>query len=324
MSLQRVRVLHILPSGNGYGVERQVTELVAGLRASDVAAQRSSAFRSNTLCLPRLVGELRAFRPHVVHTHSYGRYWGGAAALLAGVPHIVHTEHNPCDPARTRFARVADPLLNSKTERVVTFFGEQLPFLRWVSGWPREKFALIPHGITPCAAPDCTRESARNLMQVGNGQFTVLLVGCRKNQKLAQQAFAKMRPEIRARTVFYVPPPHHVDLRALLPGADLVMMASRFEGMPHALLEAMSSSVPVLTTPWTGSRTMLGDGRYGFITRSFDPKDIALTLERAIEHPLARETFARRAYRFVQESYTIARTISAHAELYNDVCGIAQ
>ena len=47
------------------------------------------------LFLARMIGELRRLRPDVVHTHAHhGRYWGRLAAVLAGVPLIVHTEHN--------------------------------------------------------------------------------------------------------------------------------------------------------------------------------------------------------------------------------------
>ncbi|MBV8117795.1 MAG: glycosyltransferase, partial [Candidatus Eremiobacteraeota bacterium] len=164
-----MRVLHVLPRAHGYGAERQVVELLAGLRADDIAAGLLTVYengvtsssglpfemlsagrthRGDRLFLPRLVREIRTFRPHIVHTHTHvGRYWGRAAAILAGVPHIIHTEHNPCDPRRTRLQRVADTFLNSMTERVVTFFSEQALFLSTLDGWPREKFALIPNGL---------------------------------------------------------------------------------------------------------------------------------------------------------------------------------
>lgn len=307
--------------------------------------------RFGPLFLSRLVREIRSFRPHIVHTHTrLGRYWGRTAALLARVPHIVHTEHNPCDPRRTHFERVADAFLSAVTERVVTFFGEQAAFLGTVTGWPREKFALIPNGLAFPIAPESTRERARAILGLPADRFTMFLVGrmeYQKNHSLALNALAEMRPEIRSRTLlcfvgsgeqesslreesreldvaeyvrFFG---YRQDLRELFPAADLVLMTSRFEGMPLTLLEAMSSLVPVLTTPWTGSRTMLGDGRYGFITRSFEARDVARSLERAIDHPAARASVARNAYQFVQESYSIGRTIAAHVDLYRDLCRAA-
>lgn len=370
--MQQVRVLHILPSAHGYGAERQVVELLAGMRADDIASALLTIYhtdltnidalpfamlsadrngRTDKLFFPRLVREIRSFRPHIVHTHTHvGKYWGRAAAIVAGVPHIVHTEHNPCDPRRTRFERWADALLNPKTERVVTFFGEQATFLSSTDGWPREKFALIPNGLAFPIASDGTRAEARKALQLPNDRFAIFLIGrmeYQKNHALALEALAQMRPEVRARVLLCFAGSgeqesalrkqsheldvdesvrflgYRQDLRELLPGADLVLMTSRFEGMPLALIEAMSSSIPVLTTPWTGSRTMLGDGRYGFITRSFEPQDVARSVERAIEHPAARASVARNAYQFVQDSYGIGRMIAAHIDLYRDLCGVA-
>ncbi len=370
--MEQLRVLHILPSAHGYGAERQVVELLAGMRADDISTGLLTIYhtdvsnidalpfrmlsagrhsRADKFFLPRLVREIRAFRPHVVHTHTHvGKYWGRAAAILAGVPHIVHTEHNPCDPRRTRFERFADTFLNSRTERVVTFFGEQATFLSTTDGWPREKFTLIPNGLAFPVASDGTRENARSVVKLPDDRFAIFLIGrmeYQKNHGLALEALAKMRPDMRARTLLCFAGSgeqesalrarshelevdefvrffgYRQDLRELLPAADLVLMTSWFEGMPLTLLEAMSSGVAVLTTPWTGSRTMLGDGRYGFITRSYDATDVARALERVIEHPAARDCVARNAYEFVQESYSISRMIAAHVDLYRDLCAVA-
>lgn len=307
--------------------------------------------RLDPLFLLRLVRKIRSFDPHIVHTHTrVGRYWGRAAAVFARVPHIVHTEHNPCDPQRTRCECVADAFLNSMTERVVTFFGEQAAVLGRIAGFPREKFTLIPNGLAFPIATEATRDRARAILELPGDRFIIFLVGhmeYRKNHSLSLNALAQMRPEIRSRTLlcfvgsgeqesslraesrdldvaeyvrFFG---YREDLRELFPAADLVLMTSRYEGMPLTLLEAMSSSVPILTTPWTGSRTMLGDGRYGFITRSFEPRDVARSLERAIDHPATCATVARNAYQFVQESYSIGRTIAAHVDLYRDLCRAA-
>lgn len=370
--MQQVRVLHILPSAHGYGAERQVVELLAGMRADDISAGLLTIYhtdlsdvdglpfamlsaqrngREDKFFFPRLIHEIRAFRPQIVHTHTHvGKYWGRAAAIVARVPHIIHTEHNPCDPRRTPFERFADSFLNSMTERVVTFFGEQATFLSTTDGWPREKFTLIPNGLAFPVASYGTRDAGRKALELPDDRFAIFLIGrmeYQKNHELALEALAQMRPDIRARLLvcfagagekesalrarsheldvdeFVRFLGYRQDLRELLPAADLVLMTSWFEGMPLTLLEAMSSGVPILTTPWTGSRTMLGDGRYGFITKSFEPKDVAHAVERAVEHPAARESVARNAYEFVQESYSISRMIAAHVDLYRDLARIA-
>ena len=80
-------------------------------------------------------------------------------------------------------------------------------------------------------------------------------------------------------------------------------MTSWFEGMPIALLEAMTAGVPVLSTPWMGARDMLADGRFGMIAPSFEPARVAAEIERAMSHPTLRRELADRAQRHVTDTY---------------------
>ncbi len=142
-----LRVLHILPSIQGYGAERQIMDLLPELTGGPVEAALLTIYRPppdalneypltvlhadrksrrDYFFLPRLVAQISRYKPDIVHTHTHvGKYWGRFAAILAGVPTIVHTEHNPCDPRRTSFERLADALLRRRTSCTITFFAEQ-------------------------------------------------------------------------------------------------------------------------------------------------------------------------------------------------------
>ena len=66
-----------------------------------VAIERDDAGTSASIV--RMVRALRRLRPDIVHTHGHhGRYWGRLAAVLAGVPVVVDTEHNPICARRGR------------------------------------------------------------------------------------------------------------------------------------------------------------------------------------------------------------------------------
>ena len=57
-----------------------------------------------------------------------------------------------------------------------------------------------------------------------------------------------------------------VDMPGLLAAADLVVLTSRWEGMPNILLEAMAAARPVVTTEVHGVRELLGSDAQWQIT----------------------------------------------------------
>ena len=365
-----LRVLHILPSINGYGAERQIVELLPLLQTSDLTTGLLTIYepsgeereqmrfplccagrksRRDYLFLPRLVAEIHRFNPAIVHTHTHvGKYWGRLAAALAGVKSIVHTEHNPCDPRRTKLERLADSTLHRLTACIVTFFGEQRDFLARYERAPVEKIAVIPNGIRLPPVSEIDRAAARQKLAMSDDRIAIVVVGrmeYQKNHRLALQAIAALKPALRKRVVLHfmgagVLEPElrkltrsfgieeHVrfhgfrsDVRQILPGADLLLMTSWFEGMPLTLIEAMIAGVPVISTPWTGARSMLGDGRFGFIVPGWEAEQVAAEIERSLALPTARTTMAARARQYVFEQYGIERMAEAHRQLYRSLAG---
>ena len=305
--------------------------------------------RSDRLFLWRLTQQIRREKPDIVHTHTHvGKYWGRLAALLAGVSCIVHTEHSPCNPrSRTTVERMADRFLHRATSRVVTFFSDQIRKLSETEHLPIGKLVAIPNGL---ASTDVRRDRAAARRQLGlNGsRFAIMLIGRMddgKNHALALRAFAALNGEIGKNAALFFAGSgenesalremartwgisdrvvflgYRTDVPQLLPGADLVLMTSWFEGMPLALLEAMAASVPVVTTPWLGARNMLGDGRYGLLTAGFEPRHVIAQIERAIEHPEVRRGLAERAERHVREKFNLDRMAQAHRDLYLQLRG---
>ncbi len=361
----KVRVLHILPSVQGYGAERQIIELLKSLESDEVEPVLATIYeppagvreslpfrvvsaarngRRDVAFLGRLISAIRSVEPHIVHTHTHvGKYWGRLASVAAGVPCIVHTEHNPCDTRRNAVERIADRLLHRATSRVITFFAEQGECLSQFERLPPGKVVVIPNGLHLPADGVGNRAGAREIMGLRDRDFGIMLVGrmeFQKNQMLALRALAALPEALRNVCVLSFAGGgrdetvlrglaraldieqrvrflgYRNDVPALLAGADLMLMTSWFEGMPLALIEAMIAGVPILSTPWTGSADMLGNGRYGVLTCGYDPETVARSIADILEHPAMRQELSRRARAYVYEQFGIGRMIDAHRKLY--------
>ncbi len=173
------RILHIIPTLDRSGAEKQLTLLAAGLprdefdvhvcaltRGGPLAADLAQAGiplhiigkarKIDPFAYLRLKAHIKALQPHVVQTWIFAaNFYGRAAAMFARVPRIVASER--CvDPWKTWRELVIDRSLARRTDRIVVNSSGTEEF--YVGhGIERSKFVLIPNGIHPATASTITR-----------------------------------------------------------------------------------------------------------------------------------------------------------------------
>jgi glycosyltransferase involved in cell wall biosynthesis len=359
--------MHVIASLNGYGAEHFVVDLLPLLAASgaDVAAltvyasgarpgddggfpvfDAARARRMDLSFFPRMVRAMRGFRPDIVHTHMHnGKYWGRLAALAAGVPHIVHTEHDP-NFGGPSIERAAASLLARRTSRFVAFSPGHRLRLAAAESIPLDKIAVIPNGIAFRPERPDARARGRQLLQTGAAERAVIMVGRlehQKNHELALRAFARLPAPLLRATRLYVIGAGSLDgalrtqvqdlgladrvsflgFRAdaldLLSGADVLVMTSHREAMPIALIEAMSIGVPAVSTPWQGADEMLEGGALGYVASSFNPDTVSETLARALrDRPLAHSKADAARTKALHE-YDVHTAARRHLNLYHSL-----
>jgi glycosyltransferase involved in cell wall biosynthesis len=91
------------------------------------------------------------------------------------------------------------------------------------------------------------------------------------------------------------------------------ILASLHEGLPKALIEAMSAEMIVIGTPIPGIVDLVQDGVTGYLSASTAAADIASTIRRAVESGDAGIAIAQAARRLVLERHSLESYVALEA-----------
>lgn len=109
------------------------------------------------------------------------------------------------------------------------------------------------------------------------------------------------------------------DVPAALADLDVVVLSSRNEGTPVALIEALAAGRPVVATDVGGVRHVVQDGETGWLCPPGDPSALSDLVRRALEHRDLAVHLAEEGRRRVAERFGSARMIADHVALYQEL-----
>lgn len=276
----------------------------------------------------RLLQTLRRRKVSLLHVQAaYLLPYALPAARLAGIP-LVYTEH-ALHSLRSiswlrNFVRLSAPLLHGivcVTESVAEYFTGEL-------GIAEKRVRVIRNGVdTDCFTPDGPR--AELPWTAGEGVFVfgnVARLSEAKDHATLLHAFALVRqshPEARLllvgdgekreavealRAELGLGDTVHIsgmclDVPAMLRSMDAFVLSSKREGLPMAVLEAMASGVPVVSTE-VGGVGRLSDGEQRLLTvPPENPEALAGAMRTLVTISDKGAALARRAREHVMNSY---------------------
>lgn len=106
------------------------------------------------------------------------------------------------------------------------------------------------------------------------------------------------------------------DLKAVYSDMDVLVIASRNEGTPVSVIEALSAGVPVVSTAVGGVPDLLHGGDYGRLVPAGDPDTLAAAVRAALTDPYVQRERIREA---TVVQYSAARLAETMALLYQDL-----
>ena len=310
-----------------------------------------------------LAGEMRLLRQQridLLHTHLFhSDFAGRAAALLADVPHVVHTIHvaeQRFRPWQYAYARFMD----FKCDRLICVSRSVRDHHAAHSHLPLSRYTVIPNGVDTAAfAADGTpygqaaRARTRQQWGLAPRQMAVLFVGRLNIQKGIDVLLSAMsqlagkggsdkpairRPELRFVIAGDGPERPMVekyltqsqglncrllgfvaDVREALNAADIFVLPSRWEGWPLALAEAMAAGLPCVGTNVPGIRDIVESGRTGLLVRTEDPTALAAAIRNLTTDAALRDALVAAGREEIRTKYSIQRNVAAHEKLYLEV-----
>jgi glycosyltransferase involved in cell wall biosynthesis len=114
------------------------------------------------------------------------------------------------------------------------------------------------------------------------------------------------------------------DLPRLHAAMDVFALPSRWEGLPYALLEALASGLPCVSTDVNGSRDVLaGDPPCGLLVPREDPPALAAALTRLLDDAPLRQRLSALGPQRVRSAFTVDGMVDGLLALYRELLGRA-
>lgn len=110
---------------------------------------------------------------------------------------------------------------------------------------------------------------------------------------------------------------HREDIEALLQGTDIFVLASRWEGFPLTILEAMRAGLPVIASDVGGVREAVIDQETGFLVQDVD--DLESALHKTLGSVSLRRSLGQAARSRYAEHFTFDIMYQKTLALYREV-----
>jgi glycosyltransferase involved in cell wall biosynthesis len=272
-------------------------------------------------CLLRLARVLREERFDVLHTHcSKAGMVGRFAAILAGAPpRVFHHVHgwsfNATQPAALRAAFAFLERISSRSRVHLLACSEATAAAGRERAIGGGRLVVLHYGID--RGPNLRRRdraAIRRRLGLAGNDVLFLQLGNLKPQKdpLTFARAAVLAGRRLRRAQFWIAGDGPLrgdaertardgglgrrfrilgwrrDVPELLAAADVVVLTSRFEGLPLAVLRGMAAARPVVATAVDGTPEAIVHGRTGILVRPGDEASVAEAMVRLGKNPALR------------------------------------
>jgi glycosyltransferase involved in cell wall biosynthesis len=281
---------------------------------------------------------LRDFRADVVHSHEFTMaIYGAAAAKRANARHVI-TMHGGLYYAAAWRRRAALRWATRRSHALVGVSDATASALERILGIDRSRLHVVPNGIPLRTG---VRARLRTELAIAPGELLIVSVGNLypvKGHAVLIDALAKLRERTGWRLAIAGRGEEEARLRAqaatagigdrvhllgfrddvtdILAAGDLFTMPSLSEGLPLALVEAMSFGLPVVVTRVGGVPEVVTDGAEGLLVPPSDAGALASALGALLADSPRRQKMGEAARTRALRDYALSTMADRYERLY--------
>ena len=298
----------------------------------------------------RLFRLLQNRKPQILHIHlPYSGILGRVIGRLAGVRGIVYTEHSVMEMYHP-LTRLLNLLTYPLCRTTIAVSEEVQHSIIKHRITRRNKLLVIRNGVdlncgsTGGGQPDKTREVLgipANHKVVGNvahirpekghdylmraakivldryPDVTFVIVGRENmNGEIGRLEELAAGLGIRKRVIFTG---FRQDVSNIMCIFDLFVLSSLYEGLPLALLEAMSMGKPAVAPQVGGIPEVIKDGQNGLLVQPRNPEELAEKILQLLQDHVLRSKMSQNAAQVVRERFSIQEMVRSVEQVYSDV-----
>lgn len=266
----------------------------------------------------------------------HANFLGRLAATRAGVPHVVSGIR--VAEKRARWHRLLDRLTSRMVEKYVCVSESVAEFSKTITGLPPEKLVVIPNGIEISMTQ---RQAIRRdrvlfagrldrqkgvdwlletvpfwLPKLTGWELWIVGEGAERNRwndRLKEKAFDALRDRIHL-------PGWRKDIGELLATSRILVLPSRWEGMPNVVLEAMAAGLPVVTTRVEGIPELLGPSVSAQSVAFGDTERFADRILKLAEDRDLAELLGHANRRRAEEFFSIDSVVRRYEDFFVGLC----
>lgn len=352
--MRTLRILYVITELFPGGAEKKLFDLITGMRERhdirvtclygagriaedlqelgvDVACiEFDTPFRFYRL--KRLFSLIRSFQPDIVHTILFhANIAGRIAAKAAGVPVIISSiEVTERERAYHLFF---DRWTNFLIDKEICVAKAVKRFTVENAGIPEHKLVVIPN---------CVEAGDYEVKPLPNGPPQVTFAGRLHRQKgldiLLQAARLVLKEE--PETVFNIagegPEKKNLeelavkegvgenvrflgfveDVGKLLGDSRMLVLSSRWEGLPIIILEAMACGRPIAAPDVSGCAEAVEDGKTGLLTAPGNPEALSRAILEILRDPERAAAMGKEGRASVEKNFSVSKMVNTTEELY--------
>ena len=263
----------------------------------------------------KLVRTLRHLKIELVITSLwFANFVGRIAAYLAGVRKILTFEQNVYDGVKSWKQFLADRLLQRLSTRIVAV-SDAVRTSLVAQGIDTKRVVVIYNSIDPAryqgVAPAPLREELRLSPTTGAflcigrltkqkgldillrafervvGDVALCIVGVGEDEQVLNRLAGELKIQDR---VFFLG--SRSDIPALLHACDCFVLASRWEGYPVVVLEALVTHTPMVVSDFASAREVVPTTQWSSIVKKEDVEELANAMQQRVKAGRGRAVYA--------------------------------